>query len=388
MSAPLVSTDTPGVYRRGGRYVAIYRDPAGRQRSKSARTIKEAKAIRATHAADVHRGEFREQSRVRFADYAREWIDSYQGRRGRFRETTRQEYRRTLEQRAIPFFARHTLSSITPGDVRRYVLNLSANGALSDSSIANAVKPLRACLATAVQEDLIRHNPARDVVLPHREDAEAETSEPVRALAREQLGAFLRIVNPRYRLFFALLAATGLRISEIVALEWQHLQLDGAEPHVRVRQTIVRGRKHAPKSRHGRRDVPISFALVDDLRAHHGASEWPRDTDPVFASQTGTPLLARNVRRRYLDPVMGEIGAEGLGFHSFRHLYASMQFARGANPVQVQRLLGHHSPAFTMATYVHLLDGQGAPALDLGLELRQVTAKVTAEPTVVSVNQP
>ena len=43
--------------------------------------------------------------------------------------------------------------------------------------------------------------------------------------------------------------------------------------------------------------------------------------------------------------------------------------AHGANPVQVQRFLGHHLPAFTMATYVHLLDGQGAPALDLSVEL-------------------
>jgi integrase len=46
-----------------------------------------------------------------------------------------------------------------------------------------------------------------------------------------------------------------------------------------------------------------------------------------------------------------------VGFHAFRHTCASILFAEGRNAVQVQRWLGHHSAAFTLATYVHLLDG-------------------------------
>jgi integrase len=46
-----------------------------------------------------------------------------------------------------------------------------------------------------------------------------------------------------------------------------------------------------------------------------------------------------------------------VGFHVFRHTCASILFAEGRNAVQVQRWLGHHSAAFTLATYVHLLDG-------------------------------
>lgn len=46
-----------------------------------------------------------------------------------------------------------------------------------------------------------------------------------------------------------------------------------------------------------------------------------------------------------------------VGFHTFRHTCASLLFAQGRNAVQVQRWLGHHSAAFTLATYVHLLDG-------------------------------
>jgi integrase len=53
-----------------------------------------------------------------------------------------------------------------------------------------------------------------------------------------------------------------------------------------------------------------------------------------------------------------------VGSHAFRHACASILFAEGRNAVQVQRWLGHHSAAFTLATYVHLLDG------DLGEPLR------------------
>ena len=54
-----------------------------------------------------------------------------------------------------------------------------------------------------------------------------------------------------------------------------------------------------------------------------------------------------------------EAGVEWAGFHTFRHTVASLLFASGRNIVQVQRFLGHHSPAFTLETYVHLLEDSG-----------------------------
>jgi hypothetical protein len=94
----LVRTRVPGVYRRGDRYVVRYRDPTGRARKRSARTPAEARRIKAEVNADVSRGEWREQSRVTFADYARDWIETYQGRTARgLREDTRRDYRDRLE---------------------------------------------------------------------------------------------------------------------------------------------------------------------------------------------------------------------------------------------------------------------------------------------------
>lgn len=147
------------------------------------------------------------------------------------------------------------------------------------------------------------------------------------------------------------------------------VQLDGSTPHIKVRRGIVRGKLGPPKSRHSKRDVPISHELVRSLRRHRMASEWPRDDDLVFTATNGEVVHVGNLRRRVLKPAAEEAGVPwASGFHVFRHTCASMLFAQGRNAVQVQRWLGHHSAAFTLATYVHLLDGDLGAPLDLASE--------------------
>jgi integrase len=68
-------------------------------------------------------------------------------------------------------------------------------------------------------------------------------------------------------------------------------------------------------------------------------------------------LDVENLRRRVPKLIREEACLPWLGFHAFRHTCATMLFAEGRNAVQVQRWLGHHSAAFTLARYVHLLDG-------------------------------
>jgi integrase len=236
-------------------------------------------------------------------------------------------------------------------------LSDDATRCLSDATVRNTMAPLRACLASAVREGAIRSNPAREADLPHRPTAEDSEREEVRAMSGQELATLLGLIPERHRLFFRFLAATGLRISEAVALQWQHLELDGSRSHVKVRRALVKGRLGPPKSKQGRREVPLEHSLVVALREHRRDSEWHRDADPVFSVANGSPLMQSNVYHRVLKPAREEANLPWVGFHAFRHTCASMLFAQGRNAVQVQRWLGHHSAAFTLARYVHLLDG-------------------------------
>jgi integrase len=177
------------------------------------------------------------------------------------------------------------------------------------------------------------------------------------------------------------MAATGVRVSEVIALLWQHVELDGSKPCVRVRRAIVRGRVQPPKSKHGRRHVPLDHELVCELSRHRAETEWPGNEDLVFPTLAGTAFEPGNLRRRALAPAAEEAGAPWAGFHTFRHTCASMLFERGANAKQVQGWLGHHSAAFTLDTYIHLLSDDLGQPLALGDELAR-TAKPPVQPRV------
>jgi integrase len=386
MAAPMVKTRTPGVYRRGSRYVVVYY-VNGRQRRESARTYDEARRLKSGRQADVARGEFHEASKVKFAEYATEWVERHD-----LADSSRDDYRSLLKRYALPFFDERlgrTLAQITPQDVANYIHWLSQQKTrrdkpLTPGTVQKALNPVRACLETAKREGLIRHNPTNGARIPKDRRVLDDEAEDVRPLTREQLAAFLQVIHPKHRLMFRFLASTGLRVSELIALQWKHLQLDGESPHVRIRRTYVRGREQRPKTKHSVREVPLGPDLVFALRRHRRDSEWNRNDDLVFPSEVGKPILVENLRRRHLRPAAEEAGAPWAGFHTFRHTCASLLFERGANAKQVQRWLGHHSAAFTLDTYIHLLGDELGEPLELSAELAGDN-KVTTDPTASDV---
>ena len=148
MAGKLERTDTPGVFRRhrkgcgrAGRcdcaYVIEWR-AHGRKHTETHRTLAEAREAKRAHEADVARGEFAAAARETLHEYARSWVERYQGngRRG-FREETRHEYRGLLERYALTYFPpRLKLSEIMP-QARRRVHRLA--GQASERARRNAL---------------------------------------------------------------------------------------------------------------------------------------------------------------------------------------------------------------------------------------------------------
>jgi integrase len=202
------------------------------------------------------------------------------------------------------------------------------------------------------------------VALPHRAHLDDEENRP-RPFPRvegddgttvETMELVVEHVDKSHRLMFELLAATGLRRSELLVLEGRHLALDCEQPHVKIRQRVRRRRGEGLvigplKSRYSKRDVPIPRTLAERLAADRTA-----ERELVFRSLIGSVLDPDNLATRILAPACKAAGVEWAGFHTFRHTVASRLFAEGRNVVQVQRWLGHHSASFTLDTYVHLLD--------------------------------
>jgi integrase len=81
-----------------------------------------------------------------------------------------------------------------------------------------------------------------------------------------------------------------------------------------------------------------------------------------------------------------EVNAPWAGFHTFRHTFASLHLSRGTNLLRLSRALGHHSSAFTLSRYTHLLPGDEASPLDLAAiaaESGEATDDLAVEPVLV-----
>lgn len=307
-------------------------------------------------------------------------------------------------------------SETTASDLQQIAVDrLTADLRKIDPTIRRALAPVRSVLTEAVMDDLIPHNPCDRVAIPKQ----AKTGRPQderRAMTKAELKTFLMevraidlerateaarwshdptahegrkwddlseaeresaIVNDgEWELFFRLLAGTGLRWSEAIALTWGDLTLTGPSLELRVQRAYVRGKVKGPKSRHGLRTIPLSKSIARSLRDRRNPD--PRlDGDLVFHSRTGDYLDHPNVRKRVLMKAAKAAGLDWIGFHTFRHTYASMLIADGRNLKQIQTVMGHHSAAFTLDTYGHLLDEGVGQAIDLEDELADVEVAET-----------
>ncbi len=338
-------------------------DVAGRQHKKIARTFTAAKRLK------LHGGESAPERAITFLKFLDEWVERYrgQGRRG-FRDQTREEYRRLIRTYAHSYFsARLKLVEVSPYLLARFVDWLCEEEAqgrrLSDKTIANIVIPLQTALKTAVREGLVRHNPSQGLALPHREGV-PDDGDDVRVFSRVQLAAVLAAAPDEHRLLLELLAGCGLRISEALALQRRHFRVDDGPPEVLVRRAYVKGRIVPPKSKHGRRAILLPPSIAGQVRIRLDA-EPGEQADLFFTSDDGDFLDADALRRRMLKPLVEEAGAGWAAFHTFRHTFASIHLSEGTDLVAVSRALGHHSAAFTLSRYAHLLPGELAPPLDL-----------------------
>jgi integrase len=379
-SAKMVKTSTPGIYKKGSRYVVTFYDRAGKQRKRSARTLAEARTLKSALSADVARGEYLAESKTTFADYAATWISTYAGRTARgIRPGTLRDYRRSLGLDAegkptgggaVAYFGHMQLASIRAHDVKGYAAQLAAKGQ-ARNTIRLALAPVKAMLATAFEESVIRSNPSAGLRL-----GRVVGSAPVKvthALTEEEVVRVLAEIPAADRPLIEFLAQTGVRISE--ALPLTKADVDFGRRRVRIVKRLYEGGLDAPKSKHGVREVSLDPAMAQRL--------WTRlatapDEALLFPAEHGGYVSRSRLYTR-VRAAGKRAGIEWtVGLHTFRHSAASIMWRRNVNEEQIRRVLGHHSWEFTSATYVHLGDDDVPDGSILGDLVSSAEGKVRA----------
>jgi integrase len=267
----------------------------------------------------------------------------------------------------------------------------------SGSTVDSYRRTLRAALSVARSRDLITTNPAEGRIdaIPTRADVD-DDDDDLGVWEPDETARFLEhIAGDRLAAFYELAAYAGLRRGELCGLRWSDLDPDGAG--ARVRQTIVdlsRGQarpgdltcpvcrqEHVgrhfkrPKSRKGRRWVPLAEPARQALAAHRAAQESERaefgddyrDHDLVFCYVDGEPLRPDILSREFIRHAAA-CGLPPIRLHDMRHGACSLMLSGGVPIEIVQLILGHSSPAVTRRVYAHLMRKASAEQVEVAVK--------------------
>jgi integrase len=359
---------TPG-YR-----ASVYDAATGRQHRRTFPTRKAAQAWRLDAMAAIRTGALRASSTATVREVAERWLREARAgvaltRSGDpYKPAAVRDYERNLRLRVLPAIGDRPFAQVRRGELQRLVNELQAAG-LNASTIGTTILPLRAMFRDALAADELDDNPTRGLRMP------AVRGRRDRYASPQEAAALLAALEPEHRAVWATAMYAGLRRGELVALRWEDVDL--AEGVIRVRRgwDAIEG-EIAPKSREGRRTVPIPGVLRGVLLEHRMRGEDP--SGRVFGGPNGVTRAVKAAAARW-----DEVDLPGITLHECRHTYASLMIAAGVNAKALQTFLGHANIAVTMDRYGHLMPGSEAEAagrLDAYLDRARAVGADVLEP--------
>ncbi len=348
-------------FNKAGRtvYVARWRDPAGKEHSKSFPRERQAKAHLQEMERAVRRGEYIADTGVTVVELVRE----------RMEQATNKSTMngRLMLLKNLGDLGDLPVLSVKPSHVREWMRLLEEGRPWADDKplAASTINMLAAILhgvfSQAVLDDVVGRHPMRGVKIPRvgvgAERADIPTIEDVQALIRAARGTGVgRSPNLTLAAMIQVAAETGLRAGELCGLRVRNVNFLRGEVHVVEQINQRTGEFAALKTEASRRVVPIGPATVQVIEEQlRRVPRAPEET--VFCTRVGRPLSSSSVSAQFRK-VARRAGVETT-FHALRHFYASSLIGAGASVVMVQRALGHANAAMTLNVYSHLFPGAG-----------------------------
>lgn len=293
----------------------------------------------------------------------REWMDFwYQNySKPKLRPTTRSGYEGRIYQHIIPELGSIPLDQLTQNDLQQFYARLKKSGrllhtehygkGLSDRMVRACHMNCRSALEKAVQDGLIRVNPAVGCKLPPKKAREMQV------LTREEIQRFLIQAKAEgYFELFLLELTTGLRRGELLALQWDDLNLETGE--LQVTKQVYRTKEDGllisqPKTKSSIRTVSLPPPLLNILKEYKESVNF-RWMFPAPVKED-SPLDPAYIRTR-LHLILEHAQCKQIRFHDLRHTFATIALGNGMDVKTLSAMLGHVSAATTLDIYTHITD--------------------------------
>lgn len=296
-------------------------------------------------------------------EYSRTWLEHIRYTR---KASTHEDYTNRMKHDITPVLGSFDLHDITRERVKLLAIGCLSKGQ-APKTVQNIVRCLSSLLSHAVEDQLIVVNPA---LRPGKFLPKISKRRKVNPLSREEVSILLATAKaklPRYFPLFLCAVRTGMRMGELLALQWSDIDWQGR--FIEVQRNYTHWKLTTPKNGESRRvdmSRELGHTLEDwkteqQINAAANGSEVPHW---VFPNETGGLLHPNNLRDRVFYGLLTKAKLRKVRFHDLRHTFASLLLQNGESPVYVKDQMGHSSIQVTVDLYGHLIPGGNKQAVD------------------------
>ena len=258
------------------------------------------------------------------------------------RYSTKSSYQSYIRNQIRPRWADTQMSAIKPMAVEDWLKNL----ALAPKTKSHVRSLMHTIFQCAERWELIDRNPIKLV----RVKGGTKRLKTPRVLAPDQFHSLLPFLREPYRTMVLIAGCLGLRVSEIVALQWRDFDFPGLT--LLIKRSVVHGRVGDVKTEYSRDCVPLDAAVIEALMLHKTLCVSTPEGWLFANPATNRPFHQEEIQKNHIRKagVAAEIDGD-IGWHTFRHSYRSWLDDTGA-PITVQKeLMRHASIQTTMNIY-------------------------------------
>jgi integrase len=346
------------------RWQADYVDATGKRRSKQFERRKDADSYLVSVRGDLQRGvHVAPGASITIKEAGKLWLQ--RAERDRLATSTVRQYDDHLEHHINPELGRMKISDLTTPKIHEFIDDFLKSH--SRALTRKVLTSLGSLIDEAIRRGIASHNPARPVKLRQVQSEEAE-GEHLELPSKDELRTIIASAAGRWRPIIVTALFSGMRGSELRGLKWEDVDLKAAVIKVR-RRADAWDNFGSPKSKAGKRDIPVPPVVASTLR------EWKiacpvgnaNKLDLVFPSPGGEVLSHSCILKDGFHPLQMTAGIVRMvkgkpvakfGLHALRHAAVSLWIEQGLLPKRVQQLAGHSSIRVTFDVYGHLFKSE------------------------------
>ncbi len=299
-----------------------------------------------------------------FADYSSVFLQRIEQSR---KHTTFIDYRKMIDRDLLPHLHHLELTDITRDKVKILAMAALKKGQ-SPKTVQNIIRCLSSLLSHAVEDGLV---PANVALKPGKFLPKVPRRHHITPLTRVEVSRLLGTTKsalPRYFPLLLCAVRTGLRMGELLALQWSDIDWHGR--FIDVQRNYTRWKLTTPKSGESRR-VDMSQELKQTLQDLYLERQvdapvrgWQDIPRWVFCNEKGGHLHPNNLRDRVFYGLLRRAEIRKIRFHDLRHTFASLLIQHGESLAYVKEQMGHSSIQVTVDLYGHLIPGGNKQAVD------------------------